>query len=410
MKRVTLIATLCYWAFNAMAGELLPPDDQIKTALFSSPQISSALSRRDSVLARAGAIEAGPAEFSVKANRQRRAMQDTSSARYHEHYLAVERPIRYWGKLSADSDLATSTKEFGAVEYSDAMHEASRELLSNWFNFLKSQQSRVAAERNKELGNQLSAIVQARFKVGEISRLDSELISAEQSRLNAAYHLAVSNENSFAAIMSNYYPAIRPMEPTDFSRLNVPPYSGTKDAAKQDYLRQSHELNLAKIEAQRQANTAKRAGLERIPDPTVGLYRSREVGDTEVVNGISISIPIPGSGRSFTAQAAYAEAESSQYKAMLMQQKVDTDFEKLWQDMTSRRAAATSLKEAAKVQNEAAAKAQKAYIHGEGTIADLIYSRKVANETQLSSELMILDAYHAHYRLRLDMHQIWDFD
>lgn len=410
MKRFILLAVLCHWTLNAEASELLPPDDQIKAALFASPQISSALSRRDSVLARAGAIEAGPAEFSVKANRQRRAMRDTSSARYQEHYLALERPIRYWGKLSADSDLATSTKEFGAVEYSDAMHETSRELLSNWFSFLKSRQSRVATERNKELGHQLSAIVQARFKVGEISRLDSELVSAEQSRLNAAYHLAVSNENSFAAIMNNFYPAIRLTESADLSVLNIPPYSDAKDTAKQLYLRQSHELNLARIEAQRQANTAKRVGLERIPDPTVGLYRSREVGDTEVVNGISISIPIPGSGRSYTAQAAYAEAESSRYKFMLMQQKVETDFEKLWQDMASRRAAAISLNEAAKVQNEAATKAQKAYIHGEGTIADLIYSRKVANETQLSSELMTLDAYHAHYRLRLDMHQIWDFD
>ena len=76
----------------------------------------------------------------------------------------------------------------------------------------------------------------------------------------------------------------------------------------------------------------------------------------------------------------------------------------------SKKSAALSLREAATVQNQAASKAQKAYVYGEGTIADLIYSRKIANETQVASELMLLDAFQAYYRLRLDLHEIWDFD
>lgn len=411
MKQVKLIAVVCYLVTHgAIASELLPPDEQVKDALFSSPQINAALARRDAVQSRAGVIGAGPAEFSVRANQQRRTMHDASAARYSEYYLGVERPIRYWGKWSADSDLAASTREFGAVEYADAMHEASRELLSTWFNFLKARQAKIAAERNKELGSQLLKIVQARYKVGEISKLESELISAEHARLDAAYQLAVSDEKSFATILGNYYPAIRAMDLGNLLLSDIPGYSGTKELVKKNYIERNHELNLAKLDTDRQAISAKRVGLERIPDPTVGLYRSRELGGAEVVNGVSISIPIPGAGRFHAADAAYAEAEAARHKYRLVEQKVDTDFEKLWQDVVSKKSAALSLREAATVQNQAASKAQKAYVYGEGTIADLIYSRKIANETQVASELMLLDAFQAYYRLRLDLHEIWDFD
>lgn len=411
MKNVKLIAAICYLVTQgAVAGELLPPDEQVKDALFCSPQINAALARRDALQARAGLIGAGPAEFSVKVTQQRRTMHDASAARYSEYYLGVERPIRYWGKWSADADLAASTKDYGAVEYADVMHEASRELLSTWFNFLKARQSKIAADRNKELGMQLLKIVQARYKVGEISKLESELISAEHARLDAAYQLAVSDEKYFASILGNYYPAIRVIDLKEGLLSDIPSYSGTKELVKKSYVERNHELNLAKIDTDRQAISAKRIGLERIPDPTVGLYRSRELGGAEVVNGVSISIPIPGAGRFHAADAAYAEAESTRHKYRLVQQKIDTDFEKLWQDVASKKSAALSLKEAALIQNQAASKAQKAYVFGEGTIADLIYSRKIANETQAASELMLLDAFQAYYRLRLDLHEIWDFD
>ena len=116
MKQVKLIAVSCYWVMHgALADQLLPPNDQIRDALLNSPQINAALARRDAVQARAGVIGAGPAEFSVKANQQRRTMHDATAAKYSEYYLGVERPIRYWGKWSADADLALHTKEFGGV-------------------------------------------------------------------------------------------------------------------------------------------------------------------------------------------------------------------------------------------------------------------------------------------------------
>ena len=66
--------------------------------------------------------------------------------------------------------------------------------------------------------------------------------------------------------------------------------------------------------------------------------------------------------------------------------------------------------EAANIQNKAAVAAEKAYVLGEGSISDLIAARKAANENQLAADLMRLDALETYYRVKLDLHQIWDFD
>ncbi len=76
----------------------------------------------------------------------------------------------------------------------------------------------------------------------------------------------------------------------------------------------------------------------------------------------------------------------------------------------SKKAAAASLVESAKIQSKAAQAAEKAYVLGEGSMYDLIAARKAANENQLAADLMRLEALEAYYRIRLDLHQIWDFD
>ena len=92
------------------------------------------------------------------------------------------------------------------------------------------------------------------------------------------------------------------------------------------------------------------------------------------------------------------------------EQRISVEFERLWSQMTSRKVAAETLLDSAKSQNDAAQAAEKAYVLGEGTISDLIAARKAANENQLSADLMRLDALESYYRMRLDLHEIWDFD
>jgi len=179
---------------------------------------------------------------------------------------------------------------------------------------------------------------------------------------------------------------------------------------RQQFLERSHELKLVKSDADRFDLQAKRSGLDRFPDPTVGLYTANEFGGAERINGVSLSFPISGSARFSNASAAASEAEMARQRIIETEQRISVEFERLWSQMMSRKVAAETLLDSAKSQNDAAQAAEKAYVLGEGTISDLIAARKAANENQLSADLMRLDALESYYRMRLDLHEIWDFD
>ena len=190
----------------------------------------------------------------------------------------------------------------------------------------------------------------------------------------------------------------------------IPNLQTRKELLRQQFLERSHELMLAKSDADRFDLQAKRTNLEKYPDPTIGLYTANEFGGSERINGVSLSFPISGSARFSNASAAASEAEIARQRVIEAEQRISVEFERLWSQMMSRKIAAETLLDSAKSQNEAAQAAEKAYVLGEGTISDLIAARKAANENQLSADLMRLDALESYYRMRLDLHEIWDFD
>ena len=52
----------------------------------------------------------------------------------------------------------------------------------------------------------------------------------------------------------------------------------------------------------------------------------------------------------------------------------------------------------------------RAYQLGEGSLNDLLASRRLANEAQLSARLIQLEALELRYRLLLDAHRLWVMD
>lgn len=393
----------------AFSDDLLPSNDEARGALMSSPRIVGAESRRDSLNYKAESIANGPEEFVVRGNKQRRNVSnDAIPGVYQEFSAGLERPFRMWGKAGVDENIAAATRSFAGNEYSDTLHEASKELLSNWFGYLRAIQTRAIAERNSQLGDQVSRMTQFRYKVGDVARMDSQLASAEQGRLKALYELAKANEQSSMDAFSRKYPAIKLPKQINWPR--IPVLDAKRDAVKEQFLQRNHELNLAKSDSETSSLRAKRAELDKIPDPTFGIYTANEFGGAERIYGLTVSFPIPSGTRSSNAKAAAAEATSAHYKVADTERKVSIEFDQLWSQMTAKRVAAESLVEASKIQNKAAQAAEKAYALGEGSMYDLIAARKAANENQLAADMTRLDALEAYYRLKLDLHQIWDFD
>ena len=400
-----LAATVCQLV---MANEYLPSEAQAKRSILESPQVLAAYSKQQALINKADVIANGTAEFTVRASGQRRRVDEFNNNRYFEHQISIERPIRYWNKWNADIALADATKSFANIEYADAIHEASKELLGAWFNYIKAIRGRTIAQQNLEYGQQISKITQTRFKVGEVAQLDTQLTAAELGRLQAAFEIAKAQASAAMSLMKNRYPTI--VLAQDIQLDAIPNDTDDQDKVRIDFLNKNHELNMLKLDAERYSMIAKRTELERIPDPTIGLFNARERGGSEIINGISISIPIPSSARTSYVNVAQAESLASKQRVLLVTQKLSSEFDGLWQQVQSKRVAAEVLQSSATIQKQAALKAQKAYALGEGTVTDLIVSRKTANENQYQADMMSIEAIEAYYQLKLDMHDIWDFD
>jgi cobalt-zinc-cadmium efflux system outer membrane protein len=176
------------------------------------------------------------------------------------------------------------------------------------------------------------------------------------------------------------------------------------------FLAKNHELNMLRVDAQRMRLTAQRAERDRLPDPTVGVFTARERAGAEHVSGVTLSMPFPGSARAQHASAAYADANVADEKVQWTTQQLSASFDSMWSQFQHKRQAAESLQLAAQRQALAADKARKAYALGEGSMADVLQIARTASDNRYAAQRMHIDVIELLALIRLDLHQIWDFD
>lgn len=97
-------------------------------------------------------------------------------------------------------------------------------------------------------------------------------------------------------------------------------------------------------------------------------------------------------------------------KVVLAEQQKSAVFEGLWSAYQNKRQAAEQLKSVAQRQAVAADKSLKAYSLGEGTLADVLLIARMASDNLHAAQRMQLEAAELLALIRLDLHEMWDFD
>jgi len=251
----------------------LPPAAVVQQVLLASPALQAALAQKSAQMHRAQMTASGTAEFTVRMNQQSRRVQPTQD-RFAETSISVERPLRWWGKGQLDADLADKSREVARIAYADALHEASRGLMQQWFSLRKTQVDLDSATTSLGLAQALVRQAQVRLKQGDISQLDAGLAEAELQRCQAALQAAQAQHASAHITLSRLYPGL-PLErpPADLQGLpDLPPMA----ALQQTFLENHHELKLWRAEAGRMQLLAERIDKDKWPDPTLGIYTLRE--------------------------------------------------------------------------------------------------------------------------------------
>jgi outer membrane protein TolC len=409
MKRISIIALMLPWFAWGQTSipSLLPPVAKVQEALLGSAQIQAARHRLQAMEARAQQQALGAYEFGVRWNQQSRHVQDPTQT-FGETQVTLERPLRWWNKGQTDQALSQQSRTIAQVSYSDALHESSRHLLSQWFSAWRSRVILDSGEAQWQLAKSLDMQAAARLRQGEISRLDADLAHAEWQRVSVLREAARSEWTRAQMVLGKRYPGLGEPGPLpDLMQLSA---LEPVEVLREDFLRKHHELNLMRAERDKASLTAQRQEQERLPDPTVGIFSARERMGNERVLGVSIGFPLPGASRQWLTTAAQADASAWTDRVRQAELELGTEFDRRWLSARDLRQGLLHMAQAARIQQAAAHQAWRAYALGEGTMTEVLQHRRWADEQQKSLQLMQLDLLEQLAFIELDLHRLWDLD
>lgn len=411
-----LLAMTAISAFSCRAETLsnypdLPPAPQVQAALLEHPSV---LAARAGIRAGEGARErlrAGVHETNVRLGAQQRSesgQQGESRQRMSEWDVGLERALRLPGKAEMDRKLGEGELTRSRVVYGDALHETGRALLKAWFAWGRENATATQwREQVAALREQL-AIVAKRVQAGDAPKLEAGLAEAALASAESALHQATLKEQVAANELKQGYAGI--LLPDRLPLLQPVALEQGLDQWREEILKHSHELAVARNEAQLARMQGERAAAERTPDPALGLRAASERGGNERVVGVSISIPFSGAARSARAAETLAQAEAAAQREAAVLRKIRLEAANTY---VAAQAAYRGWESATLAADKMRANAEllaRAYALGEMSLSEVLLARRLALESALAATLARLEAAESRYRLLLDAHRLWPLD
>lgn len=391
---------------RALPLAALPPEHLVRQTLENLPLLRASTLNID--LAREGKskLESGSYEWSLKVAGNRRT--DQIGDRFNEQELALERPVRWFGKQQKDVAIGEKGLLIAETSRADNWHEAGRTLMKDWFDSLREILTVRRLQEQLAIADELRQIADKRVRAGDAAKLEAVMADTEYQRVNAMLQQARLREQQMLQLLKTSYPALPEPDPV---AIAVPQFSAdSADIWLDRILQDNHELELAQAQADLLSLQASRAASDKMPDPTIGFRAGRERDGQERIFGISISIPIPGSYRRSESDSAFLRAKIAQenlaqtrLKVRTVAQRVITQSQRsylIWQSM---------LQVQQQSQNQANT-IMTAYQLGEAALTDTLNARRQALDATLSAETAQIDALEAQARLQLDTHAIWSID
>lgn len=405
---LALLLNQAAWAAEMGAYPDLPPPALVQAALFEHPAV---LAARAGVRAGAAGRErqiAGVHETTLRVGAQQRRERGDEAHRYQEWDVGLERAVRLPGKTGMDQRLGDAGLEQAQTVYGDAVHESARALLRAWFVWgrenaaARQWRAQVAALREQ------LAMVDKRVRAGDAPRLEAGLAEAALAGAESALQQATLRERVAANELTQGFAGIALPETLPLALPGA--LDEGLDYWREEILKHSHELSVARNEAKIARMQGERSEAERMPDPAFGLRAASERGGNERVVGVSISIPFSGAARSARAAETLALADAAAQREAAALRKTRLEAANTF---AAAQAAFRGWESAALAADKMRANAElmaRAYSLGEMSLSEVLMARRLSLEAGLTATLARLDAAESRYRLLLDAHQLWPLD
>ena len=401
---------LLLWTAGAQAApgvlSALPPEAEVRRVLASLPALRQGGLNTQLAGAERDKLAAGPYEWTVRAGASRRTAP--GAQRYLEQEVALERPLRWFGKASLDQALGEQGLAVARALHGDAWHEAGRALLRDWFDALRDLAGVARLEEQLAVTQRLQSIAARRVQAGDGAALDLLQADTEQRRVLALLQQARQRSEQSLTLLAISYPGL-PRPQADSLPL---PQADSESAASwtERIVHDNHELQLAQAEADLYAMRASRLASDAMPDPTLALRAARERDGQERVFGVSLSFPLPGAGRTADRSAAAIKASMARERVAQTQLRVALAARRAASDSVHSHAIWETLQEIQQQTMRQAELMQRAYQAGECTLAVALAGRRQALDAALTAQTAQIEALAAQARLQLDAHAIWSID
>jgi outer membrane protein TolC len=406
-RAVALAAIGLAVAAAAQAGDeaLLPADREVAAVLARTPAWRAA---RQSIetereARRQGVV--GPQEWIGSVNVAQRRIRDSALGNTLEWEAGLDRTLRRPGKRDAADRLGGSRVGLAQAMGSLAWREQARALLDRYGAWLREREAaRVWREQIALLEAQADAVAK-RQRLGDAARIERVQVEAALAQAQAQAVVADGRAQAAREALERQFPELAFPQP---ARLPDPPEVPADDAAWIDaQLAHAPELESARREWQVAEEQLRVEQLERRPDPTVGLRLGQARDANEQVVGVVLSIPFGGEYRAAAARAAASRAATAALRRDDAQRRAETEAGLRLREAQLAHGGWQRARTAQEKLEQAAQGLARGYQLGEGSLADLLAARRLANEQRLAASTSAVDAWVARWRLLLESGRLW---
>jgi outer membrane protein TolC len=385
----------------------LPPLSQVSEAINNHINVLNAVTGIKIEQGNQRKWQSGNYEFNVRAGTAKRRIGLPDQV-MNEWDVTIERPLRLPNKILIDDNIGDEVVNRAEQALGDAYHETGRLLLHLWFNWQREQAQANQWQQQVDILKQQASTTEKRFQAGDAPKMELNQAQAAVSQASVGLQQAKLRTQLVGAELTRQFPSIN-LTPNQLFSMPIL-IEHDFNYWKEQILDHNHEIELAQSEKRIQQMLAKRSMADRIPDPTVGLRYSNEMGGNEKVTGLYFSIPISFGLRNANSQHEEYLAEIANNREVATRRRLEVDAYAAHTQAINSYETWKQAQHAADSMRKNAELVTRAYTLGESSLLDTLTARRLALEATLTENVAQLDANETRYRLLLDAHQFWQID
>jgi outer membrane protein TolC len=386
----------------ATAQVPLPDPARVLRVLAEAPALAAAVQGVEAERAGRRQLLVGPNEWVLETSATRHRYGAETPQR--EWDVGLQRGWRSPAKAQAAGRLGEARVDAAHGGWRLAWRELGRALLDRHVAWLQARESAAVWQAQVALLQRQADVVRRRHRLGDAAALEQLQADAALAQAQAQWQAAQGRGEALREALLRQFPGL------EMPELPLPPPEAPVPAQAASLLLASPELESARQEALVAQAQAGLDAAERRADPVLGARVGAGPAPGERIVGVSLSLPLGGGWRDAAAQSAAARALAAQARQQDVSRRLEAEAGLRLRERELAYAGWQRQDEAARRLELSAQGLARGYELGEGSLADVLSARRLANEQRLAAALAAVDAWATAWRVELEAGRLWQPD